>query len=133
MVERDTHPLVLIVDDTADARDAMKALLELKGYPVVTATDGQEALDELRHGLHPALILLDLMMPRIDGFRFRKEQLLDPRLSRIPVIIFSGHPEVQNYAAVLGAAACFQKPVDVDRLLTLVQEHCTHPEAAVRS
>jgi two-component system chemotaxis response regulator CheY len=130
MVERSTHPLVLIVDDTADARDAMKALLELKGYQVVTAADGQEALDELRHGLDPALILLDLMMPRIDGFRFRKEQLLDPRLSRIPVIIFSGHPDVQNYAVVLGAAGCFQKPVDVDRLLTLVREHCTHPEAA---
>jgi two-component system response regulator MprA len=127
MGEKAGHSLVLIVDDTADARDAMKALLELKGYPVATAADGQEALDELRHGLQPALILLDLMMPRLDGFSFRKEQLLDPRLSRIPVIIFSGHPEVRNYAEVLGAAACFQKPVDVDRFLTLVQEHCTHP------
>ena len=71
----DAHapPCVLIVEDNADARAAFEALLEQKGFGVVTAGDGEEALEVLRAGLKPRLILLDLMMPRKDGWQFRRE------------------------------------------------------------
>src|SRR5512140_1028000 len=72
---------ILLVEDDPDGRACMSALLELEGYTVVTAVDGAEALERLRNGLQPGLIVLDLMMPGMDGFQFRREQLQDPRLS----------------------------------------------------
>lgn len=119
---------VLIVDDSADTREALRSLLEHKGYQVFTADDGQQALEVLHRGVEPGLILLDLMMPGMDGFRFRKEQLQDPDLSAIPVIVFSGHHKVADYADTLRAAACFQKPVDIDAFLSLVKRHCALPQ-----
>src|SRR5438445_6065998 len=87
---------VLIVDDDADVRDAMEFLLRSEGYRTVTAADGDDALTKLRAGLEPCLILLDLMMPWKDGFQFRREQMRDPRLSAIPVVVLSGRhqPEI---------------------------------------
>ena len=116
---------VLLVDDDADVREAMKTLLELDGYKVVTARDGEDAIQQLRQGLFPCVILLDLMMPRKNGFQFRAEQLEDPRLAPIPVIVYSGHYDTKRNQAALAAAAYLQKPVSMSSLLDVVAHHCS--------
>jgi len=121
---------VLVVDDDADAREAMKSVLELHGYTVVTAADGSEAIERLRHGLTPCLILLDLMMPGMDGFEFVNEKRQDPRISAIPVVIYSGHNDAKSNAVRLGAEGYFQKPVEVQSLLNLVERYRARPASA---
>jgi CheY-like chemotaxis protein len=108
----------------------MKCLLQLEGHTVATAADGGEALETLRAGLQPGLILLDLMMPHVDGFQFRKAQLKDPRLSSIPVAVYSGHHDPMRYAGLLNAVAYFRKPVEVETLLEIVETHCRRPTQA---
>ena len=83
-----TNP-VLVVDDNPDTRDAISRLLQIRGYPVVTARDGWEALEYLQEGGRVSLIILDLNMPRFDGRLFRAAQLRDDDLARIPVIVFT--------------------------------------------
>jgi two-component system, chemotaxis family, chemotaxis protein CheY len=112
--------LVLIVEDNDDVRTAMKTVLELEQYRAVTVGDGEEALQVLRGGLQPGLILLDLAMPRKDGFQFRAEQLQDPKLARIPVVVYSGAGNVDEKAAALGITAFLHKPIEIDELLELV-------------
>ncbi len=121
---------ILVVEDDADTREAMQSLLELHGYTVITAADGSEALQRLRSGLKPSLILLDLMMPGMDGFEFVNAKRQDPRLSPIPVIIYSGHHDAQSNAARLGAEGYFQKPVAVQSLLDLVEKYGSRPPIA---
>jgi CheY-like chemotaxis protein len=115
---------ILIVEDDLNTQEAMKTLLEKRGYPVVVAANGADGILQLRAGLRPCLIILDMIMPEKNGFQFRAEQILDPALSEIPVIICSGDAEAQGDMARLGAAAYFSKPVDVTQLLAVVQELC---------
>ena len=115
---------VLIVEDDDDTRDAMQALLEAQGYGVQAAVHGADALAQLRNGLRPCVILLDLMMPVMDGFEFRTAQLADPGIADIPVIAYSGHYDVAKNAARLGTVAYFQKPIDFETLISLVAVHC---------
>jgi CheY-like chemotaxis protein len=121
---------ILLVEDDADSRACMKSLLEVEGYIVHTAADGAEALKRLRSGLKPGLILLDLMMPGMDGFQFRKEQLQDPKLSAISVVVYSGHHDANANAALLEPTAYVQKPIDLDSFLDLVSVHCATLRAA---
>src|SRR5438045_1130159 len=90
---------VLIVDDDAAAREALGALLEASGYRVAMATGVDDALEGLRAGLAPCIILLDLLLPGKDGFAFRDAQLADPELTAIPVVIYSGYHNV-HYSAL---------------------------------
>jgi CheY-like chemotaxis protein len=113
----------MIVDDSADARESMGALLEASGYAVVMAKSADDALRRLREGLAPSLIFLDLLMSGKDGFAFRKEQVADPDLAMIPVIIYSGFHNVHYAALELGVAAHFKKPVDPKALLQMVEIH----------
>jgi CheY-like chemotaxis protein len=122
---------ILLVEDDPDSRACMRSLLELEGYVVYTAADGAEALKRLRSGLEPGLIVLDLMMPGMDGFQFRKEQLRDPKLSTIPVVIYSGHHDAKANAALLEPTAYVQKPIDFDSFLDLVSAHCITLRPAV--
>ena len=115
---------ILIVEDHADPRDAMTSLLEAFGYGVVTAADGSEALDRLRRGTAPCLIVLDLEMPRKDGWTFRSEQSNDPRLAAIPTIISSADGNVKQKAAALGIEGYFEKRGGFDGLLDLVARYC---------
>jgi two-component system, chemotaxis family, chemotaxis protein CheY len=111
--------LVLIVDDDAAIREAVAELLTLEGYRTAMAANGAEALSVLAGGARPALILLDLMMPVMDGFQFRSRQQQDPKLADIPVIVFSAG----RAAGAIDAAAQLPKPVDLDHLLATVAEH----------
>jgi CheY-like chemotaxis protein len=116
---------VLIVEDDEDVRGAYAAFLEGAGYDVVEAADGLDALRELR--AIPGefcLILLDLFMPNMNGWAFRAEQLRDPRLASIPVVVVSAASHTDQKAAQLGAIAHLQKPIDMDALVSLVDTHC---------
>ena len=115
---------VLIVEDDLDIREALSQVLEFEGYPVVTATNGQEALTYLEHAEAPGLILLDLMMPVMDGWQFRQEQLRHPEWVDIPVVIVSADGQVSQKAALIGAASYLKKPVELDTLLDTVAQYC---------
>jgi CheY-like chemotaxis protein len=114
---------VLVIDDDQDLRTVIQDVLEDQGFAVVTAANGREALDLLLRGeTEPALILLDLAMPVMDGWAFRTEQLKVPQLAQIPVVLFSGDLDVDQAALSLNAAATMTKPLRLDGLVTLVDQ-----------
>jgi CheY-like chemotaxis protein len=115
------EPSVLVVDDDEDIRDILSVLLETEGYHVDTAKDGVEALAQLKSGPPPALVLLDMMMPRMDGESLVREMKRDPDVADVPVVIMSGHSAAREKAESLDAAACLVKPVEVDELLRVVR------------
>jgi len=122
--ERPAAP-VLVVEDNAEVRQALVALLEAEGYHVAEAVDGVSALRLLRTGaVQPCLIVLDLMMPRMSGWDFRMEQSSDLRLAGIPVVVVSADP-LASQAERMGAAAVLSKPADPERFIALIGRHCT--------
>ena len=100
----------------------MAQLLALEGYQATTVANGREALEYLQHEQAPDVILLDLMMPVMDGWEFRRQQEADPALARVPVIVLSALDP--NRASDVKAAAFLKKPLDFDRLLDLVRSYC---------
>ena len=116
--------IVLLVEDNPDSNAALETFLRAHGFEVVVAFNGQEALDRLRAGPRPSVILLDIMMPEKDGHAFRAEQRADPALASIPVIVFSGAYDVGSIAAQLGVRDYLTKPLDVQRLLDRVRRYC---------
>ena len=115
---------VLVVEDDRDFRDALQMLLTVHGLEVFCAMDGQEALDILHRGLHPCVILLDMMMPRMSGAEFRSAQQNDPDLEAIPVVVLSASANRME-AQSMGIAEFMSKPVDVDKLVKTVSRYCT--------
>lgn len=114
---------VLVIDDDPDIRETMRFVLESAGYQVSTAANGVEALAYLREDAAPCLILLDLMMPIMNGWQFRAEQASDPRLAAIPVVVITGAGQAAR-AASLGAAGYVEKPMDLDLLISTVKRYC---------
>ena len=115
---------VLVVDDDYAVLDALKDILEDEGYEVSLAANGLEALKELRRGFQPCVILLDLMMPVMNGWEFREEQLQEPNLARIPTVLVTAHSRAEEAAVELRAVSCIQKPVQPEKLLAVVGQHC---------
>ena len=109
---------ILVVEDEAVTRGAIKMLLEWEDYRVDCAAHGREALAMLRRGLRPSLILLDVRMPGCDGWCFRAEQRADPDLADIPVVVISGED-----ASSLDAAGHIRKPFEPTELLEQVWQH----------
>jgi CheY-like chemotaxis protein len=109
---------ILIVEDEVMTRDILTELLAKDGREIVTAGDGQEALERLTEISRPRLILLDLRMPRMDGWEFLRRQSADPLIAKIPTIVLSGS------TLPAGARHQLTKPVEVDRLLALVDQYC---------
>jgi CheY-like chemotaxis protein len=116
------HCPVLIVEDDAELRDMMAQLLTLEGFVATTVANGREALEYLRQGDCPDIILLDLMMPVMDGWEFRRKQQSDPALAAVPVVVLSALDH--RRAAEVDAVAFLKKPLDFDRLLELVRQYC---------
>ena len=115
---------ILVVEDEHGQREALAEMLSRLGYEVQCAANGSEALELMRHSESlPGLILLDLMMPVMDGWEFRRRQKEDPSLANVPVVILSALDS--NRAAHLEGAAFLKKPLDFDRLLELVRAHCS--------
>ena len=114
---RPSDPILLIEDDEK-SRFAIGAVLEDEGHLVISVENGAEAIAYLRGGGRAALILLDLMMPDSNGWQFRREQLADPSLADIPVVVMSG---MYDPPGMLGTAGFVAKPVDPGRLCELVR------------
>ena len=113
-------PVLFVVEDDHDVREALTQLLRDAGYHVEWAVDGEEALRALRLGLRPAAILLDLMMPVMDGFEFRARQRSDPAIAAIPVILMTADRAVAPEVRTLDVAALLAKPARVADLLDVV-------------
>jgi DNA-binding response OmpR family regulator len=111
---------ILIVDDDPDIKDLLTALLESEGFQTRSASNGLEALEAIRSHA-PDMILLDLMMPVMDGWQFRAEQKRESAISEIPVVVLSAAGNVEKNASVLGAEAWAEKPVDFDGLLHAIK------------
>jgi two-component system, chemotaxis family, chemotaxis protein CheY len=116
-----SHRPILIVDDDLVFRESIQGLLELEGYPVALASDGEDALRQLRLGLDPCLILFDVSMPGKDGFQFRTEQLADSRFASIPTIVWSAqYDPQQDLVRRLGTTA-LRKGGDCETLLSCIE------------
>jgi CheY-like chemotaxis protein len=115
---------ILIVDDDSDVRSALSEMLEEEGFSVTGAPNGREALARLRSGrVHPAVILLDLMMPGMDGWDFRHEQLRDPRLATVPVVVVSASGfSRESIRTQFRPAAYVEKPIERAALLSAIRE-----------
>ena len=122
-----TRGKVLVVEDNEDIRDAVTESLEDAGYDVWGAADGAIAIDALRNSNDlPCLILLDLMMPVMDGAKFLQEMRRDPRLSALPVVVVTADGNAITKATALGTHDGLRKPVDLDDLLSTVSKYCQH-------
>jgi CheY-like chemotaxis protein len=113
---------VLVVEDDPDLREMMEQLLHLEGFAPLTAPNGQEALNLLHAGAPVKVILLDLMMPVMDGWEFRRQQRADPKLAAIPVVVMSAIDgerllEIEPIAA-------FRKPLAFTQMIDFLQRLC---------
>ena len=122
-------PAVLLVEDDADTREVVSALLEEEGYQTAAAADGQQAIDYLAACSDlPCLVLLDLLMPRLDGVAVLRWMRTQERLEKVPVAVISVRP--QSSGAQVAEAfrdhviSVLQKPFDIDRVLKLLEQHC---------
>ena len=115
---------ILVVEDDADLRDAILDVLESAGFDVLTAGDGQEAFRILGNLREPALVLLDLKMPVMDGFEFRRQLLDTPGVSEVPLVFLSGDPKSQRQARALPFHGSLEKPFREQDLLRVVARYC---------
>jgi CheY-like chemotaxis protein len=112
----------LVVDDDPDIRDALCELLQAEGYRAVSASNGQEALVYLGSREPPCVILLDLMMPIMDGWEFRRQQQGNPTWSKIPVIVITA---AGKYGAnTIAAERILSKPLQLEHVLEALRQYC---------
>ena len=123
------HPTVLVIDDDEDVRVALTELLEEEDFAATTAKDGREALDLLLGGFRPCAILLDLMMPGMNGWDFRMEQMRVPELAEIPVAVLSASFNAKSTLAQFGDIEFFAKPAPTSEIIAFVKRHCCAPAA----
>lgn len=123
--EAEIRNSVLIVDDDEGIRSLLEELLDGAGYDVVTASHGIAALELLRQGPLPGVILLDLMMPKMDGWAFRREQRADPRIAGVPIIVTTAVSREEQDLNTLRAVAYLEKPFNLKLLLHLVSLYST--------
>jgi CheY-like chemotaxis protein len=115
--------IILIVEDDSAIRESVCEFLEMMDYRPVVACNGKEALAYLKTANElPKLILLDLMMPVMDGFTFRQEQLADKRLASLPVLVMSADGQIADKQAKAQANGFLKKPVDLDELIAAIEK-----------
>jgi CheY-like chemotaxis protein len=111
---------VFVIEDEEELREMMREALELNGYEVVTAAEGQQALDRISGIQNLCLVILDLVMPGMNGWDFFAEMRQRKELGAVPVIIYTSSPA----RAPRGATRVLQKPMTFERLLSTVREYC---------
>jgi CheY-like chemotaxis protein len=117
--------LVMIVEDDRDLRESITEVLEDNEYCPIAAANGKEAMEQLKSSSEkPCVILLDIMMPVMDGWQFRAAQERDPELSEIPVIVLTAHGNIEEAESGMHPAACLKKPVALEVLLGTVEQFC---------
>lgn len=114
---------VLVIEDDPDVRETILAALSAQGWEATGAADGGEALIHLARGETPCVILLDLMMPGMDGWRFMDELRVRPSLSSIPIVVISGYGTAEGVQS-LGAAEYLRKPFAMARVVEIVRTLC---------
>jgi CheY-like chemotaxis protein len=114
---------ILIIEDDDDIREALTQILELEGYTVREAANGREALDISSREPLPSLILLDLMMPVMDGWEVMRALVANAALAHVPVIVLSGAGDLMQEVQLLGAVACIGKPFKVGVLLDAIERY----------
>lgn len=113
--------MLFLIEDEPDIRDSLREVLESEGYQVHTAANGMEAQEALRHLPTPDLILLDVLMPVMNGREFRTWQLQEPRLSPVPVVVLSADPTQEPMDKKV---LHLRKPIDLNDLLMVIKEAC---------
>lgn len=111
------NKMIFLIEDEPDIRESLREVLEMEGYKVSCAPNGFEAMEALRDLPTPELILLDMLMPVMNGKEFREWQLTTPRLKSVPVIVLSADPSQKELEGILH----LQKPVDLSELLAAVK------------
>jgi len=122
---------VMVVDDVDATRRGLSELLRLRGYDVREASTGAEGLAVLKQHRNMSVVVLDLAMPVTDGYWFREQQLADPELAHIPVVVFTGSANRERLAK-LRVGEVLIKPFSVDRLFDAVARYCMGPYAEPR-
>jgi CheY-like chemotaxis protein len=119
-----SHGPILIVEDVSNVLELLEVTLRFKGYAVITARNGEEALEVLSEQ-KPVLIITDILMPKMDGYAFVQKLRLNPETRAIPVVFLSATyvtPEDRDFALSLGAARFIEKPIDTEDFLLTVAE-----------
>ena len=117
---------VLVVEDDTDLRESLCQALRDNGFSVLSASNGQQALDLLQEGSRPSVILLDLMMPVLNGWELRDALRDDPRFADIPQLVISAYmDEAEQHVLALPADDCIRKPFHIRVLLEAIERHCT--------
>jgi CheY-like chemotaxis protein len=125
MCSQTADKLLLVVDDDAAIRETLAEILHDEGYTVMTAVNGQDALDRLRASdATPCVILLDLMMPVMSGPEFYDEMRSDPSLAEIPVVVISADGNARRKVQSMGGEF-IAKPVKIETVLSAVESHCS--------
>lgn len=121
---------VLVVEDDPDMRESMESVLTYAGHTIATVADGVEALSWLSGDRpHPCVIVLDLMMPGMNGLELRSRLRADPHLSTIPVVVLTGAGTLADRSAAELEAEILRKPIDLRDLLAAIHRHCAYPAA----
>ena len=115
---------VLVVDDSDDVREAFCTLLLMNGYRASGASSGMGALEQMRDGLRPCVVLLDLRMPGMDGWSVWARMHAEPKLAAIPVVMVSGDPDESRRAELIGLRNFIRKPIDPETLVATVARYC---------
>jgi CheY-like chemotaxis protein len=121
MVKEPCCKSILVVEDDDDIRNAIVDLLETEGYTTQSAVNGKDALEKLGHIGKPCLVLLDMMMPIMNGREFLDNVMKDSKLAPIPVLIVSA---VADKANTEGSVGFLKKPIDIDVVLDVVSQYC---------
>lgn len=127
MTAEERAPKILVVDDDESTRNSVREILEDDGYRVETASNGQEAIEKLEGGDLPALILLDLMMPVMDGWQFLSHQKTRPTPRHVPIVLLSGMAFIRDAP---GVADFLSKPIRPDALLSCIRRFCGEKRTA---
>ena len=121
---------VLIVEDDLDVRESILEVLAENDFRAISASNGREGLETLRAGRgRPCVILLDVMMPVLDGHGFRAEQRRDPDLSSIPVVVLTAHASAEQTSREMQADGYLRKPVKLEALIKTIERYCTRTRA----
>lgn len=119
--ERTAGRVVALVEDDVEFRTMLRELLEEEGYDVVALANGAEALETLRAGVTPNVILLDVSMPVMDGFDFLRQRNEDPRLAQVPVVLVTNAKPHER--PTIGVSDVVRKPIDIDEILFAIKRY----------
>ncbi|HET7274867.1 MAG TPA: response regulator [Longimicrobiaceae bacterium] len=119
--------MILIAEDHPDSREALKVLLEASGYEVALAEDGQEAIERARM-LHPDLIVMDIMMPNLDGFEATRRLRKIDEFRQTPILALTALEGAQSRVMEAGCNACVTKPIDIRRFLEIINRWLSRPQ-----